>query len=134
MVGFKIGSANKYITTERYFVPQYILPIFIIINLFVYLCCNVLYVIQFTAFQLTVEIRVIWIFNKIVTSLTCIVTLLLKITLDRHCIPRTLSYIHDADLKLFKWGCREKIFRQARSSLIVQLTVAITTTAFENIC
>jgi len=41
--------------------------------------------------------------------------------------------MHEADLKLFKWGCGEKIFRQARSSLIVQLTVAITITTFENI-
>jgi len=133
MVGFKIGNANKCVTTERCFVPEYILPIFIIINLCVYLCCNVLYLIQFTAFQMTVEIRVIWIFNKMLTSLTSIVTLLLNITMDRHGVPRTLSYIHDADLKLFKCGCREKIFRQARSSLIVQLTVAIIITAFENI-
>ena len=133
MVGFKIRSAKKCETAERYFVPEYILQIFITINLFVCMCCNVLYVIQFTDFQMTVEIRVIWSFNKIVTSLTCIVTLLLNIRLDRHCIPRTLSYIHEADLKLFKWGCREKIFRQARSSLIVQLTVAIIMTAFENI-
>lgn len=133
MVGFKIGSANKCVTTEGYFVPESILPIFIIINLFVFLCCNVIYTIQVTAFQMTAEIRVIWIFNKIVTFLTSIVTLLLNITLDRHCIPRTLSYIHNVDLKLFKWACREKIFRQARSSLIVQLTVAITITATENI-
>lgn len=133
MVGFKTGSANKCVTTERYFVREYILPIFIIINLCVYLCFNVLCTIKFNAFEMTMEIRAIWIFNKIVTSLTCIVTLLLNITLDRHCIPRTLSYIHDADLKLFKCDCREKIFRQARSSLHTQLAVAITITAFENI-
>jgi hypothetical protein len=56
MVGFKIESANKCVTTKRYSIPEYISPIFIIINLFVYLFCNVLYIIEFTAFQLTVEI------------------------------------------------------------------------------
>jgi hypothetical protein len=133
MVGFKIGSANKCLSRERYFVPEYILPIFIIINLCVYLYFNVLYATNFSAFEITPEIRVIFTFNKIVICLTSVVTLLLNITLDKHCIPQTLSYIHDADLKLFKWDCREKIFKQARSSSIVQLTVATTITALENI-
>ena len=133
MVGFKIESANKIVTSGRYFVPEYILPIFIIINLSVFLCFDVLYTIQFTALQMTTGLRVVWIFNKTITSLTSIVTLLLNMTLDRHGIPRALSYIHDADLKLFKCGYNEKIFRQARSSLIVQLIVGITITAFEHI-
>jgi hypothetical protein len=111
IVGFKIGSVNKWVTTKRYFVPEYILQTFLIINFCVYLCRNVQYTIQFTAFQLTVKMRAIWTFNKTVNSLTINVTLLLNITLDRYCIPRTLSYMHKADLKLFKWGCREKIFR-----------------------
>jgi len=104
IVRFKIGSANKCVTTERYFVPEYILLRFIIINLCVYFCCDVLYTIKFTAFQLTVEMLVIWTINKTVNTLTSIVTLLLNITLDRHCIPRTLtlrrlmSYIYGAPI------------------------------------
>ena len=88
MVGFKIEIANKIVTSGRYFVPEYILPIFITINLSVFLYFDVLYTIQFTALQVTTDLRVVWIFNKIITSLTSIVTLLLNMTLERHGIPR----------------------------------------------
>jgi hypothetical protein len=133
MIVFKTGSANKCANKERCFVPELILPVFMIISMCVHLCFDVLYTIQFTGLELTLDTRVMWIVNKIVSSSTSIVTLLLNLTINRHCIPRILSYIHDVDIKLFRADCRDRIFRQARSSIIVQLTVAVTITALENI-
>jgi hypothetical protein len=59
---------------------------------------------QFTIRELTLNTRVLWISNIILSNLTSISILIETVRTNRRCISLSLKCIHRADAKLFQWN------------------------------
>ena len=93
------------------------------ILLIVGLCLNEFFIATIAMADVTVVIRVLWFISVLLTYATCIVTLILNITIHRKHFPLILRRIFVIDSKLFKDGTNGKRYKSRRSGTTKQLAV-----------
>lgn len=120
---FSIKTANSAARGKSFQYSDIILTTFQTILILVGFCISELFVAVIDEPVLLSTIRTMWFISSVSYHTTCIVTLILNVTIHRQYLPRILNSINVIDSKLCLLDNREKLFRTRRSLRTKQLSL-----------